>query len=91
MMHAHSPSVRPLAVPGIGFAQSAPTGDNLIDLAAFRRGAVEACFGKGRDERVAAPAAEVPAIGDLVAAGFIVMSVAFGPVLAWLLLGAAAG
>jgi hypothetical protein len=86
MMHAHSPSARPLAVPGIGFAQSA---GNLIDLAAFRRGAVEACFGKGRDERVAA--AEAPGIIDLVAAGFIVMSVAFGPVLAWLLLGAAAG
>jgi hypothetical protein len=90
MMHAHSPSVRPLAVPGIGFAQSAPAGGNLIDLAAFRRGAVEACFGKGRDERAAA-AAEAPGIIDLVAAGFIVMSVAFGPVLARLLLGAAAG
>ena len=74
MMHAHSPSAQPLAVPGIGFAQSA---GNLIDLAAFRRSA-------------AAPA-KAPGMIDFVAAGFIVMSVAFGPVLAWLLLGTAAG
>jgi hypothetical protein len=91
MMHAHSPSVRPLAVPGIGFVQSAPAGGNVIDFAAARHGAVEACFGKGRDERAEAVPAQPPAIADFIAAGFIVMSVAFGPLLAWLLIGAAAG
>ena len=91
MMHAHSASVPRLAVPGIGFAQSAPAGGNVIDFAAFRRGAVEACFGKGRDQRAEAAVAEPPGVIDLIAAGFIVMSIAFGPVLAWLLVGAAAG
>jgi hypothetical protein len=91
MMHAHSLSIRPLAVPGIGFVQSAPAGGNVIDFAAFRRGAVEACFGKGRDERAEAAVAEPPGIIDLMAAGFIVLSIAFGPMLAWLLVGVAAG
>jgi len=45
MMHAHSLSIRPLAVPGIGFVQSAPAGGNVIDFAAFRRGAGALGFG----------------------------------------------
>jgi hypothetical protein len=88
MLHSDSPSFRKLAVPGIGFAQSAPAGD-VFDLAAFRRAAATAASRQIRDLR--RDASEAPGLLDLAAAGFIIMSVAFGPVLMWLLTGAAAG